>query len=76
MEIFVIVTIEKTGTGKCLWCRVQGDDGVRAAQSAANELNQKLTLSSKPTGQIDGVEKVAQLCEEQIRKLQSFLNSI
>lgn len=29
MEIFVIVTIEKTGAGKCLWCRVQGDDGVQ-----------------------------------------------
>lgn len=25
----MIVTIEKTGTGKCLWCRVQGDDGVQ-----------------------------------------------
>lgn len=49
---------------------------VRAAQSAANELNQKLVSASKPTGQIDGVEKVAQLSEEQIRKLQAFLNSI
>ena len=49
---------------------------VRAAQSAAQELSEKLTSSSKQDGQIDGVEKVAQLSEAQIRKLQSFLNSI
>lgn len=49
---------------------------VRAAQSAAQELSEKLTSSTKKNGQIDGVEKVAQLSEEQIRKLQAFLNSI
>lgn len=44
----------------------------RAAQSAALEINEKLTATHTHGGNIDGIEEAAQLSDEELRKLNAL----